>query len=223
MPGYFMKGALVQLAKKGPIPVPNLIMFQYNPETIEHTWDQPDGGGGGSKPGSYSNPQAASGKPGESFSFTLQMDANDQIAEGSRIAAISGVYTRLAALEMLIFPVEVKEELVGATGAKNACEVPQFLLPTVLFVWGPGRILPVRVTSLSVTEKLFDKILNPTQVEAKIGLRVLTPEELAVADQAHDPLAKVGMVAYSYSHGLRQALAIANLANAKGDVGMLPF
>jgi len=223
MPGMFMKGAFIQLTKKGPVPVPDLIVFQYNPETIEHTWDQSDSGGGGAKAGSYSNPQAASGKPDESFSFTLQMDANDSIADGSRIARISGVYTRLAALEMLIFPVKVEEELVGATGAKNACEVPQFLLPTVLFVWGPGRILPVRVTSLGITEKLFDKFLNPTHVEAKIGLRVLKPEELAVAAQAHDPLAKVGMVAYSYTHGLRQLLAVANLANAVGDVGMSPL
>ena len=49
----------------------------------------------------------------------------------------------------------------------------------VLFVWGPGRIVPVRVTALSITEKLYDAtLLNPTHVEAQITLRVLTQDEL---------------------------------------------
>ena len=46
--------------------------------------------------------------PGETFSFTIAMDANDEIADGSAptaaIAEVSGVYSRLAALEMLLYP-----------------------------------------------------------------------------------------------------------------------
>lgn len=223
MPGKYMKGALVQIKNTGRIPVPDVIMFQYNPETIEHTWEQPDtGNGGGTKPGSYSNPQAASGRPVESFSFTLLMDASDKIAEGNALATRFGVYTRLAALEMLLFPVKITQNLVGATGAQNACELPQSLLPTVLFVWGAGRILPVRVTGLSVTERLFDPMLNPTHVEAKLQLRVLMPEELAVAKAAKDPLATLGTIAYEYTHGLRQGLAVANIANTRDSlIGIL--
>ena len=100
--------------------------------------------------------------------------------------------------------------------------VPQSTLPTVLFVWGPGRILPVRVTTLTITEKLYDALLlNPTHAEAQIGLTVLTPDEV-VAIQ--DSLKEVAKVAYEYSQGLRQALALANLANAaESIIGMLPI
>ena len=78
-------------------------------------------------------------------------------------------------------------------------------VPTVLFVWGPGRILPVSVTSLIITEKLYDAVLlNPTHAEAQVGLQVLTPEELHSVD---GPLAEIAKVAYAYSQGLRQALA----------------
>ena len=36
-----MKGALVEFMPTFlPIPVPNVIVFQYNPETMTHTWTQ---------------------------------------------------------------------------------------------------------------------------------------------------------------------------------------
>jgi hypothetical protein len=91
----------------------------------------------------------------------------------------------------------------------------------VLFVWGPGRILPVRVTGLTITEKLYDSLLlNPTHAEAQISLKVLTPEELAFVS---GPLGGLANAAYTFSQGLRQALALANLANAAESViGMLP-
>ena len=58
----------------------------------------------------------------------------------------------------------------------------------VLFIWGPLRIVPVRVTAFSVNEKLFDDLLNPTHAEATITLTVLTPQDLAdvhSADEGH--------------------------------------
>lgn len=94
-------------------------------------------------------------------------------------------------------------------------------VPTVLFVWGPGRILPVRVTGLTITEKLYDPLLlNPTHAEAQISLKVLTPDEL---NSVTGPLASIARGAYDYSQGLREVLAIANLANAvESAIGMLP-
>jgi hypothetical protein len=166
------------------------------------------------------------------------MDSNDMIADGSPvaegIATVSGIYTRLAALEMLLYPTAtLGGDLVGSVSAAAGAlggggasdvkrDVPSSQLPTVLFVWGPGRILPVKVTSLSITEKLYDPILlNPIHAEAQIGLQVLTPEELKFVS---GPLADIANVAYTYSQGLRQALAIANLANSvESIIGMLPL
>ena len=92
---------------------------------------------------------------------------------------------------------------------------------TVLFVWGPGRIVPVRVTALTVTERLYDVALNPTRAEVQITLRVLTQEEL---NHDRDKLAGLARAANTYSQGLRQALAVANLVNAgESVVGMLPI
>ena len=226
MPGKYMKGALIQFTPTILIPIPNVIIFQYNPETIEHTWTQPDTGGA-AKAGSTSNPQAIPANPGEAFSFNLVMDANDDIGGGNPLASATGLYTRLAALEMLLFPADPNQSLLGGLlglGSSNQSRsVPSKILPTALFVWGPFRILPVRMTSLSITENRYDALLNPVHAEAKVALRVLTPDELAAAASGNDPLATLGTIAYTYSQTERKVFALANLANAvESIVGMLP-
>lgn len=234
MAGKYMKGALVEFMPMFLVPVPNVIVFQYNPESIVHTWTPAE-----SLPSSpselYKNPLAVKGAPGESFSFTVAMDAGDMIAGGSSkaadIAMRTGIYPRLAALEMLQYPTFAPGGgLVGTVSApasaggvplsasslaETSRSVPVSQVPTVLFVWGPGRILPVRVTGLTITEKIYDPMLNPTHAEAQLNLRVLTPEELAFVT---GPLANIAKVAYRYTQKLRQDLAVANLADTADPI-----
>jgi hypothetical protein len=233
MSGTVPKGALVSFSPTFiPLPIPNVIVFQYNPEQLTHTWTQAEPAGSAGV--RTSNPQAVPGMPGESFDFTLAMDSNDDIANNvaptAAIAEASGVYSRLAALEMLLYPTGTSNALVGAVTAAVGSllggsssgpkrNVPQSVIPVTLFIWGPGRIVPVRVTALTITEKLYDGALNPTHVEAHISLRVLTPAELT----DHDVLGNLATIAYSYTLTLRQTLALANLANAaESIIGMIP-
>ena len=96
-------------------------------------------------------------------------------------------------------------------------------MPVTLFIWGAGRIVPVRVTGLTITEKLYDPALNPMHAEAQLALRVLTPAELVAAAADDDVLANLATIAYTYTLTLRQALAVANLANAaESIIGMIP-
>jgi hypothetical protein len=167
------------------------------------------------------------------------MDANDEIADGSpptkALAQANGIYTRLAALEMLLYPAKTGQPgLIGAVSAaiasasggqtpKAKSSVPVSVMPVTLFVWGVGRIVPVRLTGLTITEKLYDSALNPTHAEAQLSLRVLTPAELQSASADNDVLAKVATIAYNYTLSLRQSLAVANLANAaESIIGMIP-
>lgn len=236
MAGKFLRGAFVQFMETFLLPLPNVIVFQFNPESISHAWTPAQ-----ATQSDDDNPLAVSGPPGESFDFTLAMDASDMIADGSPVAVglaeLSGIYTRLAALEMLLQPtgddggsllgsVSLSvggSSLSGALGGGGVQRsIPAAQLPTVLFVWGPGRIVPVKVNSLNITETLYDPmLLNPIHAEARISLQVLTPRELQHVSGA---LAEVARMAYSYSKKLREGLAIANLANAAESViGMLPL
>ena len=241
MSAELLKGALVSFAPTFLVPVPNVIVFQYNPETLTHTWTQPQAAAppaaSGSAPPQTNNPMAVQGMPGESFSFTVAFDANDEIADGSAptaaIAEVSGVYSRLAALEILLYPAgggtsgllgAVSSALASALSGGSSgptTTVPASTVPVVLFIWGPGRIVPVRLTGLTITEKLYNSTLSPTHAEAQLTLRVLTPAELD-ADST-DILSSLGSVAYNYTLSLRQALAVANLANAaESIIGMIP-
>ena len=53
----------------------------------------------------------------------------------------------------------------------------------MLFVWSRHRVVPVRVTDLSVTEEAFDPNLNPTRAKVSLGLRVLTSDDLGLANK----------------------------------------
>jgi hypothetical protein len=234
----FLKGALISFVPSLFAATPNVIVFQYNPETISHDWtlppaakhDQKKGASGSAPP---DNPLEVAGAPGETFSFTLLLDSNEYIADStvisSTIAQVNGIYTQLAALEMLQYPTSTTNSLVGTVSAalsgSLSATVPgltQSQVPVALFVWGPFRILPVRVKGLSITEKLYDTLLNPVQADVKLTLDVLTPQQISGIDM---PLMKtLANAAYVYSQGLRQLNATANLGNAASSIlGMLPI
>jgi hypothetical protein len=240
----FIRGALIEFMPAFGTSLPNVIVFQFNPETMTHAWTQPEAvEGGAAVAGVKPNPLAVQGQPGESFTFTLMLDAGEPIADGDLVAGpvarVSGIYSRLAALEMLQYPVPADPaaqlagqasavaqaaQAAGVPGTRAIPEqrpIPENQLPTVLFVWGPGRIVPVRVITLSITEKLYDQFLNPTQAEAAITLRVLTEADLEFVT---GPLKGVANGAYRYSQHLREVLALVNLGNAGESIlGMLPI
>jgi len=85
-------------------------------------------------------------------------------------------------------------------------------------VWGPFRIVPVRVTGLTIVEKLYDSLLNPVHAEVQLKLRVLTPAELQAAAADNDVLSSLATVAYTYTLGVRQVGALANLGNAAASL-----
>ena len=207
------KGALVNLVPIGGASLPNVAIFQFNPETVRHGWSQGSAGGDSSARRRRSNGLAVAGAPSESFSFSLSMDAADQHTDAHpnvrRDAQQHGLYARLAALELMLHPSPISALLApGRT-------TPAAQLPVVLFVWGTTRIVPVRVTSLTNTEKLYDADLNPTHAEAQIDLSVLTPEELRAVT---GPAGALAVAAYQYSLSARVVLAAVNLGTTTSGV-----
>ena len=243
MVGSVLKGALISFMASpglGLPSLPNVIIFQFNPESITHAWTEATAPQPPSDAKIKYSPLAVAGVPGESFSFTLMLDSDEQQADvstdpiGAGLAFLSGVNTRLAALELLQFPANPpSSSLVGGVSAAASAagagasaadaqttQVPIGEVPVVLFVWGPQRIVPVRVTALSTSEKQYDSLLNPTHAEVQITLTVLTPDELAAIQS---PMAGIANTAYSYTQGLRAALALANLGESAASIlGMVP-
>ena len=201
-----LKGAFINLGAGLLGALPNIIIFQFNPVQVSRTpaLVQPPAPETGSGPRD-ANQQP--GQPNESYSFSLRIDATDQLASSNPIAAASGILPALSALELLLVPKSsLTIDLFKLGGAKKPHQHPPDRLPTILFFWGPFRILPVTISSLSITETEYDQLLNPIRAEVSVNLQVLTPGQLA-KDQ------EFARGAYKYSQGVKEVMAALNLAN----------
>ena len=96
-------------------------------------------------------------------------------------------------------------------------------MPVTLFIWGAGRIVPVRVTGLTITEKLYDSALNPIHAEAQLTLRVLTPAELKPpAGQRHPGQPGHDRLHATRSRSARRSRWPTSANAAESIIGMIP-
>lgn len=170
-----MKGALVGLDILNPLA--SVIVFQYNPDTMTRRLQaQTLGGGEGDRTEAY----RLKGAPIENISLDIEIDAVDQLEQGDGLAGTVGIYPQLSSLEMLVYP---KSALVITNTAlllAGTIEVVPPVAPFTLFVWGPQRVLPVRVSEFSIVEEAFDPNLNPIRAKVSLGLRVLSYNDFSV-------------------------------------------
>src|SRR5262244_3292829 len=96
-----LKGALVVFETKLPIPT-NLIVFQYNPESMSRSFTQL-GGQDQSQTQSSGDTQPKL-PPVESFQVSVDLDAADQLETKNPLAIATGLHPTLAALELLLYP-----------------------------------------------------------------------------------------------------------------------
>lgn len=169
-----LKGALVGVDPFNPLA--SLVVFQYNPEKLTRTLTARAAGG----QANVSEALRLAGPPEETIRLEVEIDAADQLERTDPIATSMGLYPTLASLEMLLYPkstLVVANEVLARVGIIEV--IPQEA-PLTLFVWGPKRVLPVRLTSFSITEKAFDPGLNPILANVELGLQVLTYQDLGL-------------------------------------------
>jgi hypothetical protein len=225
-----LKGALVVF--ETPIPVPtNIIVFQYNPETMTRKIAQPAGGAQAGGGGSASPCNLAGDTrntmqlPTESFSLSVELDAADQLEVNDAVTVKVGLHPALAALEMLLYPPPVAVALNKALAFFGSAFVAPAQVPIVLFVWGAPRVVPVIVNSVSITESLYDQLLNPIQAKVDLEMRSMTDIELQDAGVLFEALGYINLVARDVLAHLQIGGAIAQVgAKAATQIkGMLPF
>jgi len=175
-----LKGALVGLDPLNPLA--SIIVFQYNPETMTRRLDARSmGGEGGAKPEVY----RLLGPPKETISLKAEVDAADQLERGDPRVTTLGLYPALSALELLLYP--KSKAVINNTVLAQAgnIEIIPPEAPLTLFVWGPNRVLPVRLTSFGITEKAFDPALNPILAEVDLSLQVLSYADFQATDAGY--------------------------------------
>jgi hypothetical protein len=261
-----LKGALIYFGAPMLIPIPNVIIFQYNPESMTRTlnpwqpltavqpqWETNEAGTRTmtnrdayrdylSKIAGLAQPY----DPQETFSLALELDATDALEtpEKHPVAFLSGVADRLAAIEMLMYPpgdsllgggltavasATVSVSANGVTGSASfggaINTVQRRDVPIVLFFWGPGRIVPVRITSLSIEEQQYSPTLYPLRAKATIGVRALDLDDLVTleGDIARGAAVEIAKGCYKWTRAQKELLATANLLNSAESLGLLPI
>lgn len=218
-----LRGALIEYGTSLIGPIPNVVIFQFNPESLARTLQIPARPTGATR----RETTQAGEKTFERISFKAHFSAANMLDEGKVLAALFGIGPQLAALEKMVLPSAKLAGLIGAAidaigsalgGDKkqSAQPIPRETYPRILFIWGPTRVLPVTIDSMSITELDYDAILNPLRAEVDIALSVI-----AVDDCSDDILAKGAL---TYSTIAKEAQAIANLANtAEQVVDLIPL
>ncbi len=163
------KGAIIGLDPLNPLA--SVIIFQYNPKSLSRSLNARTSGEGGAR----SEALRLEGPPVETITISeLEIDAADQLEKSNPLAITMGIYPQLSALEMLLYP---KSALVIANTALLAAGTIEVIppeAPLTLFIWGVKRVVPVRLTSFTITEQEYDTQLNPIRATVNLGLQVLT-------------------------------------------------
>ena len=194
-----LKGALVSLSSV--VPLPSLIRFQYNPaELTREVTPAFLSGEGASK--NRVEPARFVGAPKETISLKAMVDASDSMAAGSTFTKINGIRPQLAALELFAYPSLIgvaKDIKLLDDGTVGAVSVPA---ARTLLIFGMTRIVPIRITSISVTEQLFDSNLNPIRAEVTLKMDVVS------YSQSSDPKEPLSLAFVAYQ-GVLEAQALA--------------
>jgi hypothetical protein len=177
-----LKGGIVLIDPVTGKVLPNgVIVLQYNPETLSRTFKIK----GMEEGGDRSEALRLKGPPVETFKVDVEIDATDQLefpAQNPNTVQY-GIFPQLAALETLIYPASAQLQNNFNLVAQGTLEIIPMETALTLFVWSANRVMPVRLTDLSVTEEAFDPTLNPIRAKVSIGMRVLSIDDLSFSDQ----------------------------------------
>jgi hypothetical protein len=201
-----LKGALIGVELFNPLA--SVVVFQYNPDTMTRRLEPRGMGADGERGEAY----RLSGPPKETITLAIEIDATDQLADADSLALLSGITPTLAALEMMLYP---KSAMVIANTILSAVGTVEILPaegPTILFVWGPTRVLPVRLSTLSIVEEAYDTLLNPTRAKVDLTLNVLSYNDLK--------LTSPGNALFMVHQIAKEVLATTNLYNSMQNVGV---
>lgn len=150
-----------------------MISLQYNPKTLQRSYE-PQAFGDGDEPLRLKGPAV------ETLTIEADIDATDylEFPDQHRDAVEHGIQPQLAALEAMVNPTSARLNTNNRLQSAGTLEIAPIEGPMALFVWSRNRIVPVRVTSFSITEEAFDTQLNPIRATVTLTMQVLNINDL---------------------------------------------
>ncbi len=220
-----LRGALIEYGTDLIGPIPNVVIFQFNPESLTRSLQIPQRPTGATQ----RETTQAGERTFERISFKAHFSAVNMLDEDKALAKMFGIGPQLSALEKMVLPSSKIAGLIGAAldavgdalgmgGGDDAPAqpIPREKYPRILFIWGLTRVLPVTIDSMTIAELEYDALLNPLRAEVDLQLSVIA------IDECSDDV--LGKGALEYTTIAKEAQAIANLANtAEQIVELIPL
>ena len=220
---FLLRGALIEYGTDLLGPIPNVVIFQFNPESLTRKLKIPE------RPtGATARERTQSGeKTFETVTLKAHFSAADMLNDEKILAKTFGIGPQLSALEKMVQPSSKLAGLLGAAidaigGAVGGDKppptqpIPREKFPKIIFIWGLTRVVPVTIDAMQLNELEYDNVLNPLRAEVDLTLTVN-----AIDSCSDDWLAKGAL---EYTSMAKEAQAIANLANtAEQIVELIPF
>jgi len=171
-----VRGGLV-LVDPGSGQVLRVIALQYNPDTLTRTLQPQAVAGDGQD---RSQALRLKGPPVETIKLDAEIDGTDalEFPDQNPDATRLGIAPQIAAIETLLYPASGQLIANDSLQSAGTLEIAPVETPLALFVWSRQRVVPVRITDLSVTEEAFDAQLNPLRAKVSLSLRVLSVDDL---------------------------------------------
>lgn len=181
----YLRGAFIAYEPGGYPDRKRVIPFRFNPESLSRSVRVQTGQTGTGTEGAAASGEgaagegaaeaeqsadAASGSLKETFSVKVRLDFADRGQEAEGLDEQFGIAPEIAAIEELLYPAETESE-ASSDGTEPVR--PRRTRPTVLFVWGRKRVLPVRITALTINEQVYNDHLNPLRAEVDAALEVM--------------------------------------------------
>jgi hypothetical protein len=176
----YLRGAFIAYDPGGYPARKRVIPFRFNPEPLSRqiSVEQSATGGGteGAAPagqGNTANEQSADSSLGtlkETFSVLVRLDFADRVEAARNLPPELGVAPEISAMEDLMYPAEPEDPAPPAGDEPVRQRLPR---PTVLFVWGRKRVVPVRITQITVNEAVDNNQLLPVRAELDVACEVL--------------------------------------------------
>lgn len=226
-----VRGALIEYSGQFLGPVPNIVVFQFNPEQLSRTIQLAGASAARDTDRSQraqTERTAAAGPPTEEFTLKIELSAAEDLGTPGPFEGVTrtfGVGPQIAALEKMAYPAgggllaaaidAIGDALSGASATQAEKPIPPEAMPRLLFIWGPTRVLPVQMSSLRITEQEYDHALSPTRAEVEIGLQVAQLP-------AKDDLIAIG--ALTFTRTVKDVQAVAQMARGITQLpSIIPF
>jgi hypothetical protein len=186
-----------------------LIPLQYNPDTLTRSMQIKSVSG---ESGDHIEALRLKGPPIESYKLDAEIDATDLLERADPQTTQLGIHPQLAILETIVYPTSIHLTSNYLLETAGQLEIAPMDGPLTVFIFGAQRIVPVRITELSITEDAFDVSLNPIRAKISLGLRVLTIDDLTFTS-------KGGSMFMAYLQ-VKERLALKNTPATYSSVGI---